>query len=263
MKLNDTEPKPAQAPRAIFFDLGDTLLDIVSHDRERGLTGVLKFASPGALAGPLQNGSGAEQRLIADLAEYGRGLDERFEPLCVRHMLEYRQIDFHRLLYGRFGIEFSIDEDRLEWEYWDASLELRLAPGLEAALEACAARGIMMAVISNTTYRGWILEKELERLGVRGYFDFVMASAEFGIRKPDPLLFEIALRRMNVLPGDAWYIGNSTMVDCAGAAAAGMIPAWYAADDLKRGRFEAESKKVPPGTILLREWSQLSSLWGK
>ncbi|MGC9313420.1 MAG: HAD family hydrolase, partial [Sediminispirochaetaceae bacterium] len=167
-------------PRAVLIDLGDTIVDILSRDRKRGLSAVLEFAKAVPADGP------GRDELIGRLAEYGEELDDRFESLCARHNLEYRQLDFHRLLYGRFGIEFTIDEDRLEREYWKASLELAPAPGLEAALAACAARGIRMAVISNTTYRGFVLQRELERMGLLQYFDFVMASADYGIRKPDP-----------------------------------------------------------------------------
>jgi putative hydrolase of the HAD superfamily len=241
-------------PRAVLIDLGDTIVDILSRDRKRGLSAVLEFAVDIPAAGPRRD------ELISRLAEYGEELDDRFEALCSRHNLEYRQLDFHRLLYGRFGVEFTIDEDRLEWEYWKASLELAPAPGLEAAIAVCAARGIRMAVISNTTYRGFVLRKEFERLGVMRYFDFVMASADYGIRKPDPLLFDIALRRMGVKPEEAWHIGNAVPIDCAGAAAAGMVPVWYAADDICRGRYEAESAGLPAGALTIREWAELEGI---
>ena len=241
-------------PRAVLIDLGDTIVDILSRDRKRGLSAVLEFAVDIPAAGP------GRDELIDRLAAYGEALDDRFESLCVRHNLEYRQLDFHRLLYGRFGIDFSIDEDRLEWEYWKASLELATAPGLEAALAVCAERGIRMAVISNTTYRGFVLQRELEQLGVMHSFDFVMASADFGIRKPDPLLFEIALRRMGINPGEAWYIGNAVSIDCAGTAAAGMVPVWYAADDIRRGRFESEAAGLPSGALIMHEWAELEGL---
>lgn len=243
-----------QAPVAVLFDLGDTIVDIVSRDRKRGLAAVLKHGKDLPAEGTGLN------ELIDRLAEYGRGLDGRFEYLCVKYKLEYRQLDFHRLLYGRFGIEFDTDEDHIEWEYWNASLELVLTAGLQTALKACRDRGIRMAVISNTTFRGWILQRELERLGIMQYFEFVMASADYGIRKPDPLLYEIALKRMNLQPAEAWYIGNFVDVDCAGAASAGMVPVWYAADDMKSGRFEAESEKLPQGSLVLPAWSDLPGL---
>jgi len=246
-------------PKAIFFDYGDTLINIVSQDRKQGLTGVLRFAVDGIGA---EKGSTERENtvLIDELAEFGRGLDFRFETLCARNNLEYRQIDFHRLLYGHFGISFSIGEDQLEWEYWKASMELELAPGVEAALKAVADRRIPMGIISNTSYREGILRRELDRRGIMHHFDFLIASADYGIRKPDPLLFEIALRRMGLKPEETWYIGNSSTVDCAGAAAAGMVPVWYAAGDVENGRYRTESEKIPEGTIILKDWRQLPEL---
>jgi len=256
MNTSDHEGKASapQMPAAVLFDLGDTIVNIVSQDRKRGLAAVLKHGKDLPA-----NRSGLNE-LIDRLAEYGRDLDGRFEYLCVKHNLEYRQLDFHRLLYGRFGIEFDTDEDHIEWEYWNASLELVLASGLQSALQACRDRGIRMAVISNTTFRGWILQRELERLGIMEYFEFVMASADFGIRKPDPLLYEIALKRLDLQPTEAWYIGNFVDVDCAGAASAGMVPVWYAAVDMNAGRFDAESEKLPQGSLVLSAWSDLPGL---
>src|SRR6056297_73545 len=252
---NDQTSQPLQPridtlPEAILFDFGDTLMEIDGPHRRRGIEALLTYAvnlEPAA----------DREALIDQLADFGRGLDKRFETLCARHNLEYRQTDFHRLLYGKFGIEFSIDQDELEQRYWEASLTMRPEAGLPQLLEELGRRGIRMAVISNTTYRAPVLQRELERHGLMPHFEFVMASADFGIRKPDPLLFEIALQRMHLPPASAWYAGNMTTVDCTGAAAAGLRPLWYASPDLKAGRYDSERPKLPADSLLIPHWTAL------
>ncbi len=64
---------------------------------------------------------------------------------------------------------------------------------------------------------------ELKMLGIYGFFDAVVVSAEFGFRKPDVRLFNECLRRLGVKPGEAVYIGNDTSRDIKGAKDAGMI----------------------------------------
>ncbi len=241
-------------PEALLFDYGDTLMRILGRGRTQGIEAVLNHAEKDTL--PDENFSS----LVESLAEFGRGLDFRFETLCARNKLEYRQVDFHRLLYGKFGITFSIDDDELEWTYWSNALSMEPESGLESFLALCRDRGVRMAVISNTSFRGMILERELRLQGLDHFFEFVMASADYGIRKPDPLLYEVALKRMGVFPDHAAYAGNLTTVDCAGAYAAGMIPLWYAAPDIREGRFETESSRIPKGTLICRSWTEGGSL---
>ena len=257
-------PRIETLPEAILFDFGDTLMEIDGPHRRRGIDALLSYAvnlepAPGDPAARKTSPAVAPGReaLIDQLAEFGQGLDKRFETLCARHNLEYRQTDFHRLLYGKFGIEFSIDQDELEQRYWDASLTMRPEAGLPPLLDELSRRGIRMAVISNTTYRAPVLQRELERHRLMHHFEFVMASADFGIRKPDPLLFEIALQRMHLPPASAWYAGNMTTVDCTGAAAAGLRPLWYASPDLKAGRYDSERPKLPADSLLIPHWTAL------
>lgn len=252
-------------PTALLFDFGDTIMEIYDRSRRRGIEALLPFATnlDGRDAGKSrEQREHLEQReqLIEQLAEFGRSLDYRFETLSARHNLEYRQLDFHRLLYGKFGIEFTIGEDELEWRYWAASLGMRPEEGLTEVLEALHRRGVRMAVISNTSFRGFVLQRELERQNLLQYFEFVMASADYGIRKPDPLLYEVALQRMDLPADQTWYAGNMTTVDCAGARAAGMQPVWYAAPDLKSGGYEQALADLPAESIIIRHWTDLEHM---
>ena len=63
---------------------------------------------------------------------------------------------------------------------------------------------------------------ELKMLGVYGFFQSVIVSAEFGYRKPDVRLFAECLRRLGVKPFEAIYLGNDTHRDIKGANDAGM-----------------------------------------
>jgi 8-oxo-dGTP diphosphatase/putative hydrolase of the HAD superfamily len=51
-------------------------------------------------------------------------------------------------------------------------------------------------------------EARLERYGLRQYFDVIVASAEAGVKKPDPRIFTLALERANCSPEQAAMIGD-------------------------------------------------------
>ena len=63
---------------------------------------------------------------------------------------------------------------------------------------------------------------ELRDVGLFEYFDPIIISGDFGYRKPDVRLFQIALDRLNVRPDQAIFIGNDRYRDIFGAQQAGM-----------------------------------------
>jgi FMN phosphatase YigB (HAD superfamily) len=53
---------------------------------------------------------------------------------------------------------------------------------------------------------------------------FVVDSGLVAIEKPDPRIFELALRQAGVNAADAFYVGDVYPIDVAGAARVGMVP---------------------------------------
>ncbi len=92
------------------------------------------------------------------------------------------------------------------------------APGV---LEELRRRGLRLAVVSN-----WEpdLPEVLEQVGLRDYFDAVVASALVGAAKPDPRIFQVALDAVAVRPEEAVHVGDSYEADVRGARAAGVYP---------------------------------------
>lgn len=95
----------------------------------------------------------------------------------------------------------------------------RPAEGAAEAITGLARRGLRLAVVSNSDGRA---EAHLVHAGVRDGIEFVVDSQIEGIEKPDPRLFQVALRRMRLAPEVALYVGDIRSVDEAGARAAGM-----------------------------------------
>lgn len=61
---------------------------------------------------------------------------------------------------------------------------------------------------------------------LNGHFDFILASGDIGVGKPDLSYFREALRQARCLPEDACMIGDSPTSDIAGARAIGMPHIW-------------------------------------
>jgi HAD superfamily hydrolase (TIGR01549 family) len=122
-----------------------------------------------------------------------------------------------------------------------AALETLLATHMQALSEAIAfpehhapllrdlRRGHRLAVVSNFDYTP-TARLVLEREGISDLFDAIVVSDEVGWRKPSPVIFETALARLGVAPGDALFIGDRLDMDVAGARAVGMTPVWINRD---------------------------------
>jgi putative hydrolase of the HAD superfamily len=84
-----------------------------------------------------------------------------------------------------------------------------------------------MGVVGNSSFGERIIRHELEKHGLADGFAVIVVSAEYAVRKPNPLLFEAAAGLLGVPPADVWFIGDRLDTDVAGARAAGMTPFLY------------------------------------
>ena len=63
----------------------------------------------------------------------------------------------------------------------------------------------------------------LSKLGLTSLFDSVVISAEVGIKKPDPRIFDSALEQTEMKPEEVVYVGD-TEDDTKAARDAGIVP---------------------------------------
>lgn len=101
-------------------------------------------------------------------------------------------------------------------------------------LERLTEKGLRMGVISNSEGLTII---DCERMGLAQYLEFVIDSAHVGVRKPDVLIFQIAIKALQLncknrlQPDEVMYVGNELETDALGAKAAGMAGVWLNRDD--------------------------------
>ena len=202
-------------PEAILFDLWGTLIDSVAFDPESGNQALLARSD---------NPRGTTLEEVRDL---GRRLVTATIPREEQAALEFTQSALFQILSDSLGLKFRMPLTDLEWEFWNASLTVSLRPGVQEMLEQMRLRGIRSCVISNSSFRACTIERELERQGILRYFEFVISSADYGIRKPDALIFEAALRRMGMERHKAWFAGDNVGYDIIGAQQAGLFPVAY------------------------------------
>jgi putative hydrolase of the HAD superfamily len=78
----------------------------------------------------------------------------------------------------------------------------------------------LLGVVSDAQ---WVFsEPEIRMLDLNKYFDTIVLSSRYFIRKPDPQIYAHALRALRVEPAEALYVGNDPEADVTGPQAIGM-----------------------------------------
>ncbi|TBR21493.1 HAD family hydrolase [bacterium] len=125
--------------------------------------------------------------------------------------------------------------------------ESRAALARNKPVLARLARRFKLGVVSNFYGN---LEGLLAAEGLGGLFGAVADSGRVGVEKPDAAIFQWALSRLSVTPGEAWMVGDSLKRDMAGAERLGMGHVWLA----------GPSPKTPPCCGDARVLSSLAGL---
>ena len=92
---------------------------------------------------------------------------------------------------------------------------------VRSALVQLKAAGYRMAVLSN---RDKPFVELLRDHNIGDFFDFSLAAGEVDTYKPDPGLFEHALRRAGLTAREAIYVGDNYYADVVGSRRAGLTP---------------------------------------
>jgi putative hydrolase of the HAD superfamily len=196
-------------PKAVIFDLWGTLIESDHFAPAKGNARLLELAGSDA---PLEALLAYEDGIVRDA--------ERRED---ESHIEYTRQALQRLLNDRFAISSPLSLAEQEWEYWSSAMTIRLIDGVPAMLDDLARRSIRRAIISNSSFTADTIRRTLTDLGVADRFEFIVSSADYGVRKPHPAIFEAALARLALEPGDAWFAGDLVAYDLMGGLGAGMF----------------------------------------
>jgi HAD superfamily hydrolase (TIGR01509 family) len=149
-----------------------------------------------------------------------------------------QEIDYAAAV-GELLRELGCDaDDAAVWRFLVAEQRVwrpahQLGPSSLSLLDAVHERGLATGLVSNLFDPPALLRTLFGELGLLERLDAIAVSAEIGLRKPHPAIFEHALGALGVRPNEAVMVGDRLREDVGGAQALGMrtIQAqWFAAD---------------------------------
>ena len=158
--------------------------------------------------------AGAEQKATRDIdhASVVGTTDDR-----ARGWLYFNLVLQHAGVPQNKGTDAALAELR-EYHRHDNLWE-HVEPDVAPALAALRTRGLRLVVVSNANGR---LRHLFDRVDLTKWFDHLLDSHEWGVEKPDPRLFKLALEQSGAEPSRTVHVGDLYYVDVVGARSAGL-----------------------------------------
>jgi putative hydrolase of the HAD superfamily len=208
-----------QPVRAILFDFGHTLVDFQrtqealheAYQRIRERIEAVAYMEVPELLDLIERVAGGVESLVATSYE-----ERRMEELDITEL-------FRETL---SGIGFDLPPDviahivALDHSAWSNSLAVE--DEVVEVLRRLRADGYRMGLVSNMSLTRESIAGDVEQLGLSGFFDAAVFSSGFGVRKPDPRIFEEALHLLGAEPAETVFVGDRLHDDIGGAQAVGM-----------------------------------------
>jgi putative hydrolase of the HAD superfamily len=72
-----------------------------------------------------------------------------------------------------------------------------------------------------------VQRRRISRSGIAEYFRDILISGEVGISKPDPVIFHLAIRKLECTPDRILCVGDSPSSDIRGGSSAGLDTCWF------------------------------------
>ena len=131
---------------------------------------------------------------------------------------EYREKRLEMIRKGRNGDLSAIEYFALTKTPWHSEDEVPY-PDAVPTLTVLKRRGYKLGVIANQNYG---TEVRLKNWNLLRFFEVIAASAELGMAKPDPAIFEWALKKADCSPQNAVMVGDRMDNDMEPANCLGM-----------------------------------------
>lgn len=191
--------------RGVIFDIDNTLTDFMKMKRT---------AVDAAVEGMMDAGlPGQKDALIKEFFDH-----------YWKEGIEDQKI-FDKILKAKLGaIDYKILASGILAYRRSKNGTMTLYPRVNQTLMELMKMGIKLTVLSDAPkMEVWL---RIVSLGLHHYFDEIITSEDFGVKKPDPKPFRKALEVLGTKPEETFMVGDWPDRDVKGAKAAGIRAVW-------------------------------------
>lgn len=211
-------------PRAILFDLDDTIIDAYGKP-ERAWTAVVAEMSDGL--------GGLPPALVVETILASAQL---FWADPEQHRIWRQQMQaarrevvaqaFLRLAMDGHDIPDADFQERLADRFSQYRNEnIRLFPDAHATIDALKARGVKLALITNGASEHQ--REKIIRFALTERFDHIQIEGEHGFGKPEERAYKNAMEVLGVGPRETWMVGDNLEWEVVGPQRLGIHAIWH------------------------------------
>ena len=188
------------------------------------------------------------------LKQHGVHLSHK-EQTCP-HALGIGMEENWKILRERFSLPSSLSLDQLAHETQDAYHkrigEVVVRPGFWQLQEELAEQGTLLALATSNNW--WLVEDELEDLGLTKYFNVTVTREEVANAKPEPDLFFKSAEKLAVEPAECVVIEDSQAgvlaAREAGMKAVAVLGSYTSEEDFPEADLIVEGfEDIPPNSL--------------
>ncbi|MBX9945868.1 MAG: HAD family hydrolase [Reyranella sp.] len=209
-------------PKAILFDLDDTLIRAYAQPEEAWTRLLNGFAAP-----LNAHEAAAIERIRVAVMDEARAVwaDPAAAARWRLNIPGARRLAVRRGL-ASLGRADEALADRIADAFTEMRrTEYRLYPDAHATVDALRDAGVKLALVTNggaETQRA-----KIERFDLGHRFHHIQIEGEFGQGKPELAVYRHALARLDVDAGDAWMVGDNFEWEVVAPQRLGMVGVWY------------------------------------
>ena len=205
------------APKAIFFDMDDTILADSVH-------------TAACLQSVCEKHALAARASVADLRAAMEHASDWYWGDRDRHRLGRLDLDRARVEVAVLALrELGIENQGLAAAMASEHAAMKDAmlcpfPGALATLRELRDRGVATALLTNGHSRKQ--RAKIDRFGLAEFFQAIVIESEFGVGKPDPRVYQHALAQLKVAPAETWMVGDNLEWDVEAPMRLGITGIW-------------------------------------
>jgi len=202
--------------RLITFDLDDTLWDVkpalVAADAAQWQYLTARFPNVALRELAEQQAATLRAEILAD------------QPTLAHHISQFREVFLNRLLLCSGQSETIAAEAASEAfaAFYAERHKVVLFEDATTALSSLSQDYLLGALTNGNA--------DVRKTPIARYFSYAWRAEEFGISKPDPLLFHRVFEQAGVAASEVIHVGDCHNNDVAGAVAAGARAVWFSPD---------------------------------
>lgn len=228
-------------PKMVIFDAGRTLINYKEINIRKGIEAYFPYII-----------SNPHNYSIEEIEKHDDEIFGSFDS-CRENRFEIPVKNKLRLLFDLLEIQFSISLNEVAKIEWEEDPVIEAVNHAADLLHWLNGAKIRTAVISNCDYSGNLLQEKLNKIFPENQFEFVIASSDYGVMKPNRYIFQAGIVKSGLEAKDIWYVGDKVAVDVLGSKEAGMTPVLYKNPRNTYG-------EIPENVIVVDDLMKIASL---